>query len=149
MAIPGWHAQNFNSNAVYEFDTAGTLIGPFGRGFNCDPELIVFDSAGDAYIGQADCSGDVLKFNAAGGLRDTYDVPIDDRGSDWIDLAADQCTLRYTSEGSRLLQYDVCTHQPLPDLATLGRGQRMSRTGATLKAAGACPSGRSRPSRRH
>jgi hypothetical protein len=31
-------------------------------------------------------------------LRSTRDT--EDRGIDWIDLAADQCTLFYTSEGA-------------------------------------------------
>ena len=50
------------------------------------------------------------------------------RGSDWIDLAADQCTLFNTSEGDLVKRFDVCTNTQLPDFATLavGRGVRAS-----------------------
>ncbi|MDX1670055.1 MAG: hypothetical protein R3194_11600, partial [Limnobacter sp.] len=36
-----------------------------------------------------------------------FDVATDDRGSDWIDLAADQCTMYYTSEGTLVKRFDV------------------------------------------
>src|SRR5260370_40973281 len=41
----------------------------------------------------------------------------EDAGVDWIDLAADGCTLRYTSEGPDVLQFDVCGGAQLQDFA--------------------------------
>ncbi len=43
-----------------------------------------------------------------GTLISTFDVATDDRGSDWIAFRPDGCTMVYTSEGTRVLQYDVC-----------------------------------------
>ena len=43
----------------------------------------------------------------------------DDRGSDWIELAADQTTMFYTSEGRDVLRYDLNTHTQLPRFAKL------------------------------
>ena len=41
------------------------------------------------------------------------------RGVDWADLAPDQCTLLYTSEGKLVKRFNVCSNAQLPDFATL------------------------------
>ncbi len=82
-------------------------------------ESIVFDAAGNFYVGHADGCSDVHKYDPAGNFLAEYDVPRESRGSDWIDLACDQCTLFYTSEGRKILRYDVCKDKPLPQFATL------------------------------
>src|SRR5205814_4093969 len=46
------YATDFSANNVSKFDIVGNLIGTFGNGYNCKPESIVFDGAGNAYIGQ-------------------------------------------------------------------------------------------------
>ena len=48
----------------------------------------------------------------------SYDVAFEVRGSDWIDLAADQCTMYYTSEGTSVKRFNVCTNTQLTDFAT-------------------------------
>lgn len=57
---------DFAANKVSEFDPSGTLIGPFGSGYNVDPESIVFDASGNVYVGQADGTHNVLEFNSSG-----------------------------------------------------------------------------------
>ena len=98
---------------VYKFDNQGGLIGAFGSGYSDSTESIAIDAAGNVYVGQPDGTSDVLKFDSAGTPLDSFDVPTEDRGSDWIDLASDQCTLFYTSEGVNVFRYDVCTDAPL------------------------------------
>lgn len=105
---------HFTANTVVKFNNTGGLIGAFGSGYNAHPESTVIDAAGNIYIGQADGTGDVLKFSPTGTLLDTFDVPREARGSDHIDLAADQKTLFYTSEDSNVLRYDLSTHTALP-----------------------------------
>jgi alpha-tubulin suppressor-like RCC1 family protein len=108
----------FQTNKIYEFDTSGQLMGTFAAldgVTDCQPESIVFDAAGNIFVGQAGCSDDVLKFAPDGTRLARYDVAVEDRGSDWIDLEPDQCTLRYTSEGTRVLRYDVCEGVQLND----------------------------------
>lgn len=108
----------FGTSKIYEFDTTGELVGTFATldgTTDCSPESLVFDAAGNLYVGQADCSRDVLKFAPNGSLLARYDVARERRGSDWIDLEPDQCTVRYTSEGQRVLQYDVCGGSQLGD----------------------------------
>ncbi len=113
------YVTNFNANKVAVFDNTGTFKGAFGSGYSADPESILFDGAGNAYVGQADGSADVMKFDSAGNLLRSFNVPTESRGSDWIDLAQDQCTLFYTSEGYKVKRFDVCNNVALTDFATL------------------------------
>lgn len=110
---------NFDGNSVSKFDNLGDFLGLFGSGYNTDPESIVPDAVGNLYVGQADGSRQVLKFDPAGNLLATYSPATEDRGTDWVDLAADQCTLYYTSEGSHIKRFNVCTNTQLPDFAAL------------------------------
>jgi hypothetical protein len=83
-----------------------------------DNESIVFDGSGNFYIGNADGDRDVQKYNVADAFVMDFDVETENRGSDWIDLARDQHTLFYTSEGHRVLRYDLATSTQLPDFAS-------------------------------
>jgi hypothetical protein len=86
-------------------------------------ESCVFDRAGNVYIGIAgangapDASVPVRKFDHYGNLLDTFVLPTGTRGTDWIDLAGDQCTLYYTSEDTSVRRYNVCTHSSLGTFA--------------------------------
>jgi hypothetical protein len=112
-------ATNFATSNMTLFDNMGNVLTfPWGGPFNSHPESCVLNGAGDVYVGQADGSRDVLKFSPGGALLASYDVATGPRGSDWIDLAADQCTLFYTSEGNTIRRFDVCTNAQLPDFAT-------------------------------
>jgi hypothetical protein len=110
------YATVFEANNIVKFNSSGTLLGTFGSGYNQHPESILFDSGGNAYVGQADGSGQVLKFSSSGNLLATFSPATEDRGTDWIDLAADQKTLYYTSEGTHVKRFDLSTGtQLLPD----------------------------------
>lgn len=114
------YATNFGKNSMSKFNNTGGLIGSFGSGFNSQPESVVVDAAGKLYVGQANNAHIVLKFNPSGGIPiDAFDPDVENRGTDWIDLAADQCTLFYTSEGKLIKRYNVCTKVQLSDFATL------------------------------
>src|SRR2546425_10881809 len=45
------YATAFQANNVYKFDNTGNPIGTFGSGYNQDPESVVFDKGGNAYVG--------------------------------------------------------------------------------------------------
>ena len=111
-------ATMFSSSRVVKFDNTGTLLGDFGSGFNRNPESVVINSSGDVYIGQAGGNTDVLKFDGAGNSTASFDVATGPRGSDWIDLSADQKTLLYTSEGNKVRAFDVSTNTQLADFST-------------------------------
>ena len=105
----------FSRQLVIKFDPTGTLIGPFGSGYHSDPESILVDASGNFYVGQADGSRTVLKFDPSGTPLATFSPKTEERGTDWIDLASDQCTLFYTSEGKFVKRFDVCTNTQLTD----------------------------------
>jgi hypothetical protein len=114
---------NFDANSMSRIPQIGAVQFPWGSGFNQHPEscLVSVDPSTTqtvVYVGQADGSGDVLKFDLAGALLASYNVATGPRGSDWIDLSADKCTLLYTSEGSAIKRYNVCTSTQLGDFAT-------------------------------
>ena len=112
------YVADFNANTVSKFDTSGNLLGTFGSGYNSNPESIVFDSAGNVYVGQANGLHQVLEFNSSGTLLNTFSPAIEDQGTDWIDLASDQHTIYYTSEGTTVKRFDTSTNAQLPDFAT-------------------------------
>ena len=103
-------------NTVDRFNTSGDRVGTFGAGYDCNPTSIVFGPAGDALVGQADCSQDLLRLDSEGGPQASFDAAIEGRGTNWIDLDPDGCTVFYTSEGPSVKRYDVCTGAQLADL---------------------------------
>jgi streptogramin lyase len=109
---------DFQAQQVTKFDPTGALIGSFGSGYNADPESVIFDAAGNVYVGQADGTHNVLKFDPSGNLLATFSPATEDRGTDWIELDSDQCTLFYTSEGVLVKRFDVCTNTQLTDFNT-------------------------------
>ena len=109
---------DFSAQQVTKFDPTGALIGPFGSGYNADPESLSFDSAGNVYVGQADGSHSVLNFDPSGTLLNTFSPATENRGTDWVEIAADQCTLFYTSEGVLVKRFNACTNSQLADFNT-------------------------------
>jgi hypothetical protein len=111
--------QGFGANTVSKINTNGELVeANWGSGYNQDPESCVADSNGHIFVGQPDGSKEVLEFETSGKPVASFAPPIEDRGTDWIDLASDQCTLHYTSEGSTIKAFNVCTNEALPDFAS-------------------------------
>jgi DNA-binding beta-propeller fold protein YncE len=108
-----FYVTDFEANTLTKFDHFGVLIGTFGGPYNRDPESITLDSSGNFYVGQADGARTVLKFNSGGILLATFSPATENRGTDWIELAKDQCTLFYTSEGRSIKRFNVCTNTQL------------------------------------
>lgn len=112
------YVTDFSSANVTKFDGNGNLVGNFGSGYNCKPESIVFDAAGNAYVGETGCDRALLKFDAYGNLLAAYPGQTEVEGVDWIDLAPDQCTIFYTSQGKTVFRFNGCTGQQLSTFAT-------------------------------
>jgi uncharacterized repeat protein (TIGR01451 family) len=112
---------NFSSSRIVEF--AGphphAILQSSASG-GTSSESIVFAASGDFYVGHADGDADVRRYDSTGAFQQAYDVATDARGSDHIELAADQKTLFYTSEGGRIMRYDLSTGTQLPDFANVG-----------------------------
>jgi len=116
------YVSDFGSGTVDKYDNNGNFLGAFITGITGDPESLAFDAAGNLYVGRADGT-DVQKYDSTGAFVTSYPVATEARGSDWIDLAADQCTLFYTSEGDLVKRFDICTNTQLADFATLPTGE--------------------------
>jgi hypothetical protein len=102
-------------NSIDKFSTSGTLLGTFGSDYNCNPKSLVFSSAGHAFVGQADCGRAILQFDSSGTFINSFNAAVEGRGTDWLSLAPDQCTIFYTSQGTNIKRYNVCT--PVGQLA--------------------------------
>jgi hypothetical protein len=121
------YATNFSDTHVVKFDgndPHGVLdiindAGP-SEVPAASSESILFAKNGDFYVGHADGNHNVHRYNSAGVFQQAYAVATELRGSDHIELAADQKTLFYTSEGGRILRFDLSTGTQLSDFANIG-----------------------------
>jgi Bacterial Ig-like domain (group 1) len=112
------YSTNFAANTMSEFDSGGNLVaGEFANGFSEHPESCVFNTAGDVYVSEADGTREVRKLDSTGKLLESFAPEVAPRGTDWLDLGSDQCTLHYTSEGNEIKAYNVCTKTQLPAFA--------------------------------
>src|SRR3989344_7476995 len=106
------YTTNFSNTKVVVYDDPSPhaisqtvdpgVINPGGQS-----ESVVFAANGDFYVGHPDGDDDIQRYDAAGVYQQSYDVAIENRGSDWMDLASDQKTMFYTSEGGLVKRYDV------------------------------------------
>jgi hypothetical protein len=113
------YATTWSANSMSKFNNTGVRLGGFGSGFNSNPNSALVDAAGNVYVGQSGGSHQVLKFNASGASLGSFSPAVENGGTDWIALAADQCTLFYTSSGKLIKRFNVCTNTQLSDFATL------------------------------
>lgn len=118
------YVTNFQGNSVSRVDgpfCPHNSLGVIANDMTV-PESIVFDGVGNFYVTSVRnvTRGTVFKYAPNGALLDTFDInetvgrPTT-AGVDWIDLAADQRTLFWTSEGTFVGRYDLQTETLLPD----------------------------------
>ncbi|MCL5068062.1 MAG: hypothetical protein M1368_06895, partial [Thaumarchaeota archaeon] len=106
--------EGFAANTIVKFDNTGTFLGTFGGTRSGHPESLVFDSSGNLYVGLPDSSPTRIdKLDSSGTTIASFTVNKQYRGSDWLDLGSDQCTMYYTSEGNQILKYNACTSTQL------------------------------------
>ncbi len=107
------YVTSFQTGQVTKFDrTTGETIHPWAQGFSSRVESCVYDSDSDViYTGEVDGNNFIRKFDTDGNLLDTYDTRTTARGTDWMDLASDRCSMFYTSEDNEIMVYDVCTDE--------------------------------------
>lgn len=120
------YTTNFSSTKVVVYNDASPhtiaqtidpgVVNPGGQS-----ESVVFAANGDFYVGHPDGNDDIQRYDASGTYQQSYDVAIEARGSDWMDLASDQTTMYYTSEGGLVKRYDVSgAGAQLADFASIG-----------------------------
>lgn len=105
------YVTNFSASSVSKFNSSGVLQGTFGSGYST-PESIVFDLAGNVYVGNL--NNGIRKYNSAGTFLGTSFTG----RVDFMDLATDQCTMLYTTEGTFIGRHNVCTNLAGTNFAT-------------------------------
>src|SRR5207302_10710324 len=93
-------------------------------GVSSHSESIAFDAGKNLYIGYADSGSGFGGGQIEQWEKDTnpasptfgkytnvhsFAVPVENQGAGWIDLASDGKTIFYTSEGRKILKFDVGT----------------------------------------
>ncbi len=110
----------FGSSGVCKVDSNGNPVGTFGAYGTDLPESILFNLAGNAFVGAAiGPTQDLYEKDSAGGAVNQFNTAVENVGTDWIDLAADQKTMFYTSEGRQIKRFDVNANAQLGDFVTL------------------------------
>jgi len=114
------YTTNFSNTkvAIYNDAIAHTPVTVVDTGLQVpggQSESVVFAANGDYYVGHPDGNDDILRYDSTNTFQQAYNVPIESRGSDWMDLDSFQTTMFYTSEGRRILRYDVGADVALAD----------------------------------
>jgi hypothetical protein len=114
------YATDYDAFQMTKFDGKGAVLqNPWGPTFQASPETCVGNKAGDAiYIGTGAMNSTLYKRDLTGNQVATYTLALDQFSVDWIDLAADGCTIYYTSEGALVKRFNVCTNTQLSDFAS-------------------------------
>lgn len=118
----------YTFGVIRVFDSSGRYVRDFPR-FRPSTSSgggILFDAEGNAYTpppANIVSPANLAKTTPAGDLITTFLLPIESpvgitAGIGGIDLGSDQCTMYYTSLGTRVLRYDVCRRTALPDLTS-------------------------------
>ena len=122
-----FYVTTFSGNVVSKWNSNGVLVnGSFMTGCNTDCESITRDATGSAYVGHADGSGAIRKYNlATGAFIQSYTPTVGPRGTDWVDMAKDQKTIFYTSEGGLIRRFDVGANTQLTNFNAVDAGSNM------------------------
>jgi hypothetical protein len=133
-----YYAAAFTAGAVSKFSSNGVYQGDIYTGLPTISSVAI-DLSGNLYAGRSEFDGDIRYISSAGALLDRYDVTTGPRGSTWVELASDQRTLLYTSQGPTIRRYDAAARSQLSDFATIPGAQfiafRMLNDGGLLAAA--------------
>lgn len=106
------------ANAISKFDNAGNLVDSSFANDSGIAESCIWNASNQMYAGGPFSA--IGKFDSSGTQLDSFTTSGagGNGGTDWIDLAADQCTMYYADEGSQIGRYDVCTDTQLTPFAT-------------------------------
>jgi hypothetical protein len=115
------YATDYDAFDMAKFDKLGGLTThPFGPAFSHQPESCVVDQAGlNVYVGTGELNNELFRLDTNGNVLDDFLLARDQGGINWIDInPSAPCQLYYTSEGTLVKRYDVCTHTQLSDFAS-------------------------------
>jgi YVTN family beta-propeller protein len=114
---------NFSNTKVFEFDANSPhsirqTIDTNAQDAGGHSESVLKDSNNNLYVGDPDGGRLLLKYDPIGTFITSFAPARESRGTDWIDLAADQKTVFYTSEGTHVKSFDVSANTQLADFSS-------------------------------
>lgn len=118
------YVTNFQGPNVWEITDTGQLGATLSGDFT-SPESAAVDASGHLFVGQAGGPPGfadvplIHELDLAGNQISEWTVARDTRGTDWISLEPDGCTVLYTSEGTTIKRFNFCTATQLPNFANL------------------------------
>lgn len=118
------YATNFGAYTISKFDSKMNLVtGAWATVTSGEVESCsIANSTGHLFAGAAD-TNQIFEFDlATGALVTSFTVTTGSRGTDWLDVLPDGCTIRYTSEDSVVRQFNACTDSELPNFTTSSAG---------------------------
>src|SRR5487761_229383 len=126
--VPCMYATNFGTSSILVYDNTGALLGTCfasgGAGTAVESVEAIQGTGGVApgvIAGVADGAGQMdqgpLPCGSTSTLT-THTAATQSRGTDWVDMSADKCTVLYTSEGSSILSFNMCTNTQNAAFAT-------------------------------
>ncbi len=115
-----FYQTNFSGGSITKFSASGAVENSQWGKVSGTPESCVVASDGTVYVGNA--AGSLDRFASDGTLEAVLSPQTEDRGIDWLSWGPGGCTLRYTSEGSTVFQYNVCTSSQEAPFATIAGG---------------------------
>lgn len=117
------YSTNWGAQSLSKFDNAGNLIGPFSTVpfAQTYPSSIVQDSQGNFYVGNG-LTPKLTKLSSTGAVITNYNIDADGSGPENITLAADNCTIYYTSFSNIIHRFNACTSTQLADFITIPVG---------------------------
>lgn len=114
------YVAKYDTGVVSKFNSGGILVNQtfLNTGPLSSCESIAMNAKGEFYIGQASGPKHITHFGPNGNELESFQVTNKSRHVEWVDLAADQCTLLYTYFANIIYRYDVCNHVELSNFAT-------------------------------
>jgi len=133
----GLFVTGFDAGNIRRFDSTGKPIaGTVGASTGAESCVVMRN--GNVLAGEAVGDHKLVELRPDGTELATFQPATESKGIDWVDIAADQCTVYYTSEGKTVKRFDICTQRQLPDFASQLQGscygQRLLPSGGELVA---------------
>jgi hypothetical protein len=94
---------NFSASSVSVFSNNGVLQGTFGSGYST-PESIVFDAAGNVYVGNL--GNGLREYDSTGALLQSFNTG----RVDWFDLTPGATGALYTQENDTITRFNLTTN---------------------------------------
>ncbi|TMD86734.1 MAG: hypothetical protein E6I73_15920, partial [Chloroflexi bacterium] len=118
------YATDIYSQAITKFNNMGGLVAAKWVDTSSDPnnpESCIWDALNaNAYVGGPSVP-QIRAYDLAGlqNARHTVTSSGGTGGTDWVDLASDQCTVYFDNESNTIRRFNFCTNTQLSDFATV------------------------------